>query len=277
MVNRTIVVVGEGALEVRVIDVVSVVVHHVEHHVDARLVQRLHHLLELAYAAEGVGGVGAVGAFGHVVVHGVVAPVVLWLVELRLVHRPEVVRRQDMHGVDAQLLQVADGPRLGEREILSGMLGIGACDGEVAVVHLIHHPVGKAGGVGATVVYPSLGVAVAQVYHHASLSVHRHRLGEDARRCLSVHHDLVFLAFQVAFYGGLVDASLGHQRVVDGGIPFHLHAVAVHHHEAPCVAGGEDLEHGLRGRVVHLVEPIGFVFLWVASHYYHGCCHRCCQ
>ena len=83
------------------IDIVGVVVDDVEEDGDAGLVQCLHHLLELTDAADGVVGVGRVRTLWHVVVYGVVAPVILRLTETGLVDRAIVVARQDMDGIDA--------------------------------------------------------------------------------------------------------------------------------------------------------------------------------
>ena len=81
-----IIVIGERPLEITVNDVVSMVVDHVEDDADASLVERLHHLLELADATRGVIGIGAVGTFRHVVVHRVVAPVVLIVLQPHFIH-----------------------------------------------------------------------------------------------------------------------------------------------------------------------------------------------
>ena len=122
MVNGSIVVVRIRPLEVGVLDVVGMVVHHVEDDSDASLMEGLHHLLELADAADGVVGVGGVTALRHVVVHRIVAPVELWRVQTCLVDGAVVVTGQDMDGVDTQFLQVGDGPGLGESEELARML-----------------------------------------------------------------------------------------------------------------------------------------------------------
>ena len=86
-----IVVIGIGALEVGVIDIVGMIIDHIEDDGDTSLVKSLHHLLELADATQGVVGVGAVATLRHIIVHRVVAPVVLWLVESSLVHRAVII------------------------------------------------------------------------------------------------------------------------------------------------------------------------------------------
>ena len=106
----SIIVIRIGALEVRVVDVVGMVIYHIENHGDACLMKGLYHLLELTDTAERIVGVGAIATLRHVIVYRVVAPVVLGLVEACLIHGTIVVAGQDMYGIDAQLLQVLDSP-----------------------------------------------------------------------------------------------------------------------------------------------------------------------
>ena len=115
-------VVGTGALEVAFVNVPGVVVHHVKDDLDVGIVERLDHLLELADAYFRLVGVGGVAALGHIVVHRVIAPVVLRLVEARLIDRGVVKRRQDVHRVHAQRLQVLDGARFGQGKEFSLVL-----------------------------------------------------------------------------------------------------------------------------------------------------------
>ena len=86
VLGLTVIVVGESLLEIRMIDVVCVVVNHIEDDTDASFVQGLYHLFELADAADRVVRVRAVGSFGHVVVHRVIAPVVLVVLQACLIH-----------------------------------------------------------------------------------------------------------------------------------------------------------------------------------------------
>ena len=95
------------------VDVVGVVVNHVENYADASFVEGLDHLLEFADADVRTVGVRRIATFRHVVVDRVVAPVVFVVSETRLVHRTIVVRGKDMNSVDTQRLQVVDGPRFG--------------------------------------------------------------------------------------------------------------------------------------------------------------------
>ena len=79
-------IVGIGALEIGVVDVVGMVIHHVEDNGNAFLVEGLHHLLELLDADNRIVGVGAITAFRHIVVHRVVTPVILVVSETGLIN-----------------------------------------------------------------------------------------------------------------------------------------------------------------------------------------------
>ena len=161
------------------------VIDHVEDDGDASFVERLHHLLELQDATDGIIGVGGIAAFGHVVVHRVVAPVVLGLVEARLINGAEVIARQDMDGIDAQRLQVVDGPRFGEGEELTRILRIGTGNGEVTVVHLIDNEVGGRLDDGVLVITPTVGTRLRIVDDGGTTAIHSHGLGKDTR-CLAM-------------------------------------------------------------------------------------------
>ena len=98
--SLTIIVVGIGTLEVAVLYVVGMIVDDIEDNTDADFVQGLHHLFEFANARGRIVGVGGIAALRHVIVDRVIPPIVLWLVEARLIHGTVVVGRQDMDGVD---------------------------------------------------------------------------------------------------------------------------------------------------------------------------------
>ena len=70
-------IVGIGKLEVGVIDVVGMVIHHVENHTDTRIVERLYHLFKLTDTHLWIVRIGGIASLGHVVVHGIVTPVIL--------------------------------------------------------------------------------------------------------------------------------------------------------------------------------------------------------
>ena len=102
----TIIHIRISQLEVAVVDVESMVIHHVEDDTDARLVKSLHHLLELLDTSHGVVRVGGITALWHIVVLRVVTPVVLRSVQLGFIYRSIVERRKDMNGIDTETLQV---------------------------------------------------------------------------------------------------------------------------------------------------------------------------
>ena len=87
----TIIIIGIGLLEIRMLDVVCVVIHHVENHGDARLMESLHHLLELTDAYSWLVGISGITSLWHIVVHWVVAPVILRLVQPCFIHRAIIV------------------------------------------------------------------------------------------------------------------------------------------------------------------------------------------
>jgi len=181
------------------------IVYHVEYHADAGFVQRLHHLLELADAAHRVVRVGGIRAFGHVVVQRVVAPVVLRHIELCLVYRGVIERRQQMHGVDAQRLQMGDGLRLCQGKKLALVAHArGGVDGEVAVVHLVYNMVGRRFHHRAHIALPPLGIGFPQVDHCTAPPVYTHSLGRDAGALAAetfthVYVEGIKLPLQVAF------------------------------------------------------------------------------
>ena len=267
-------VVGHGALEVAAVDVEGVVIHHIQYHLDAGTVQRLHHLLELVDAHFGFGGVGRVAAFGHIVVHRVVAPVVLRGVETRLIDRGVVERWQDVHSVHAQFLEVANGPLLGECHELARVVAAHAldvqlrvkvdvaCCREVAVVQLIDDEV-FGGNVGSLVGAPASGIGALHVDDGATLAVHSHSLGPDAWSLaveFAVHFHLkgVELAFQVALDGGMPRGLVLGGRHLDGFGSFSANAFVVdaQRHRLGVAEGGESECGGLRG-VGHLVARLG--------------------
>ena len=62
------------------------VINHIEDDGNACLMHGLHHLLELLDTTGSIVGIGRVTSLGHVVVHRVVAPVILRLIEACLIN-----------------------------------------------------------------------------------------------------------------------------------------------------------------------------------------------
>ena len=120
-----------------VIALAGVVVDHVQQHLDAGAVQRLHHALELVHHVERAGA--GVARIGREVPQCVVAPVVgepLGLEE-SLVHR--LVHREELHRGHVQLLEVVDDRRVSEAAVRpSQVLGdVRMAHGEAAHVRLV--------------------------------------------------------------------------------------------------------------------------------------------
>ena len=250
---HSIIVVGIGTLEVGVVNVVGVVVNHVENDSNAGLVEGLHHLLELTDAADGVVGVGGIAPFGHVVVHGVVAPVILRLVKLRLVHRAIVVTRQDVDGIDTQLRQVLDSPRLRQGEELAGKLGILAGNGEVAVVHLVDDEVGWRLDNGMLVAAPVVGECLFLVDDGTALAVDTNGLGKHAWRLAISCVEGIEAAHQVTLDSSRPDVSLAFHANGLHGLPTQSVLVDAHLHRLGG-RGGKKLERRLMRRILHFVE-----------------------
>ena len=224
-------VVGPSQLEVAAVDVPGVVIYYIQNDLDAGLVECLHHLLELVDAHLGLVGIGGVATLGHVIVHRVITPVILRLVEAGLIDRGIVKRRQDVDGIHAQFLQVTDGARLGQGEVLTLVdKATRLVDGKVAVVHLIQDKV-LGGNAGTFVGTPASRVGVGHVNDGATLAVHSHGGCPDTRALSAefaaiLHIKGVELTLEVALNGGLPDPCLGTFHV-DGLDRFAAQAVLV--------------------------------------------------
>ena len=122
----------------------GVVVDHVQDHLDAGAVQRLHHLAELAARR------GAIGLRGQAWVRaeeaqGVVAPVVDQAQRLQPLFVEMLVHRQQADGGDAQALQVGNGRGAAQAQVGAAQrLGHrGHAPGEAAHVQLVEEGVGQ--------------------------------------------------------------------------------------------------------------------------------------
>ena len=242
---HAIVIVGIGLLEVGVVDVVGMVVHHIEDNPDTGTVQRLYHLLELADAHQRLGRVGGVRPLRNIIVHRVVAPVVLRALQVGLVDRAEIVAGQDMDGINAQVRQMAYSPRLGECEELAGMLRLRAGNGKVTVVQFIDDEIGRSLQRRSAVALPPFRVGVAKVDDIGRLTVDAHRLGEDPRRVAMTGIEHVGLPFLVTLDGGRPEA-VGSTR--------HLDAPLAYFDVALGIVGGKEPEGGLLWRIGEFVE-----------------------
>ena len=216
---------GGHALEFVVV-LVHVVVNDIHDHTDARPVQRCNHRLALADADGPVIRVGAIRAFRHIVSDRVVPPVVG--AAGRLIDRPVVVERHDLHVGDTQTLQIRDAGgesaglvvqgrmRIGEREELAAMpFGESAVRvvAEIADMRLPNHGLGS-GNVGGAVGQPTVGIGRIEIDDHAAFAVDAARLGP---RVGGADGDRAF--------GGVDDGVAGH--VADRGCREGQHVVVV--------------------------------------------------
>ena len=209
------------------VNVEGVVVDHVHDHADPGLVEGLNHFLELGDAGVAIVGIRGIGALGDVVVDGIVAPVPVGrIVGDGLIHGAEVVDGQQMDGVDAHLLQVADtggdlvgravqgGPVLGEGQVLAAVVrgdAGGSGDGEVADVDLPNHRVGALVEENVVVVLPAVGVGVVQIDNHGAVAVDAGSLGADVaglvRDAAGRYEIGIVEVFVIAFQGDGPDAG----------------------------------------------------------------------
>ena len=170
-----------------------------------------------------------------------------------------------MNGVHAQLLQMVDSPRLRQRHELTRILRVLTGNREIAVVHLIYYQV-VIGAEHMTVGFPSLGIGILEIYHHTFLAVHAYRLGEHARRGLSVYNEFICLSFPVAFHRGRPDTVFAER---------HLYRVVAHYDEARSIRRSKELKYGLTRRVGHLIKVKCLVFTLTSHHQYsHSCNHQ---
>jgi hypothetical protein len=119
----------------------SVVVHHIENHLDAGLVKSLHHVTELVQASQWVSS-GGVPAVGRKERHRAIAPVVLQT--CRCILGVELEDRHQLNGSNPQILQVRnllDQSRV-RTSLLLGNAGVCA-PRESANVHLIEDSAGE--------------------------------------------------------------------------------------------------------------------------------------
>ena len=86
-----------GQFEIRGGSIHHVIINYIHYHTNACLVASHHHLLELIDSDGRVVRVGAITSIWHIVVQGVVAPVVLMLFECGLIDRSIVITRHDMN------------------------------------------------------------------------------------------------------------------------------------------------------------------------------------
>ena len=91
---HTVEILRNHATKRTAVGIIRMVIHHIHHHADTRLMQRLNHRFRFANTAGGIIRIGRITAIGHVIVHRVITPVIAVLVECRFVNRSVVEDRQ---------------------------------------------------------------------------------------------------------------------------------------------------------------------------------------
>ena len=177
---------GHDALE-PVVGREHVIVDHVHNHFDAGIMQRLHHLLDLADAHGPVIRIRGVRSFRNVVIDGIVTPVVS--AADRFVDGTEIVDRHQLHRGNAKLFEIRQSRRkirmtvqrrsqVGERKIFSTM-GFGESSrGIVAEIADMRFPNNRLRNrhFRHAIGIPTFGIGARQVDDHASTAVHASRV-----------------------------------------------------------------------------------------------------
>ena len=184
------VIVREALMERRLFREIGVVVNDIHNNSDAVLMQLHDQLLELSYAALGIKGIGGIGTLKAVVIEGVVAPVVLRLEGLALVHSGVIADGQQLNVRNSQLLQMAEAggnaavarPFFGKRLKASPLRKLdarGLVYREIPDMTLIHHRVAWRLTDGSSHLVPALGVQLRWVNEIPSLAVYPAGAGID--------------------------------------------------------------------------------------------------
>ena len=144
-----------GPLESALLGREGMIVNHVKDHPDARLMQGLYHLLKLLDPYFWIVRISGIRTLRHIIVFGIISPVILVLVERCLVNGREVERGQDMHMRDAQFLKMINTGLLttgghrapfGQGQEFPLMLNTGCwMYREVTVMHLIDDNIRRIG------------------------------------------------------------------------------------------------------------------------------------
>ena len=182
-------VAGHGVVQ-RVLIAVHVVIHHIHHHTDARRVQGCDHFPALPDAHLAAGGVGGIAALGHIVVGGVIAPVVLPQQRLCLVYAAKVENRHQLHILHAQTPEVVQAGGVDAVPVQGGALlgkghelappcrahAAGSILREVAHAHLPHCALLRWDD-RTHIPLPPGGGGAGKVHDHAAGAVHACRTG----------------------------------------------------------------------------------------------------
>ena len=181
VVPVAVVISGSGQLEVGSVVLCGMVVYDVHHHTDSGVMKGLDHLLHLAYARSRIGGIGGIASLGRIVVLRVIAPVVDILLKICLVNGIIIIRGEDVHMCDTELLEMDESGllakrshravfRKGEELAFVGDTG-GWMHRHVAMVHLIEDYVREVLHFGSPVRIPAFRVCLVKIDDGCALSV----------------------------------------------------------------------------------------------------------
>ena len=162
---------------------------------------RLNHLLEFLDTDFWLIRVSRISTLWNVIVHRVVAPIILRLVQSGFVYRTIVVAWQNVDSVNAKLFQMFDGPRLCKCHEFAWVLGILAGDGEVAMMHLVDNQIGRRLGDRTFIAAPMFRIGFRHIDDGSALAVNTYGFGEDTRALALTHIEGIELPHQVALDG----------------------------------------------------------------------------
>ena len=250
----------------------GMIVHHVHHYPDTCPVKGHHHLLEFPDTHIRFVRVGGIRTFRHVIILRVITPVVLWFVELRLIHRGEIERRQQLYVGHPQFLQMVEPrflpqislcPLLRERQKLASVMNARyGINGKIPVMQFINNNIRKTLQQWTFVFVPALRVGGVPVDDSRPVTVHSHRLGKQSGGIslpyvVNLHVERVELPFQVFIHPNLphpVRCRLHlHHPVGRASLPF-----LIKQHTYLLCRGSPKRELGHRRRIHHLL-PITVV------------------
>ena len=148
-------------------------------------------------------------------------------------------------------------------------------DGEVAMVHLIHHHVGRCLQRRTHIFGPTLGIGGREVDDGSASAIDTHRLGKGARTFTMPRVKGVEQPLEVTLHSG-PPAVFTHTLEADraNGLICQCRLIDAHVYTL-CIRGSIETEGGLLWSILHLIE-----YLWVIGRLRTRCHHKqkeCCQ
>ena len=165
------------------------IIHDIHNHPDARPMQRHYHLFKLADAHIGFIRVGGIRTFGNIIILRIISPVILRLVELGLIDRREIERRQQMYMSYPQFFQMVDTSFLSQISMctvfcqsqkLSTILDTRyRIDRKVTMVHFINNDIGETLQRRTGILFPPLWIGFFHVDNGSTVAVHTYSLRHE--------------------------------------------------------------------------------------------------